>query len=90
MVSALPGNNHLPLAGCFLCLTSGLLVGPWMGAELKLQDPSQPCCSGMLRSTARHDDAEAAAKSWGWSLLSPAHHGRVVDMPSTSPHFFGP
>ena len=62
-VSALPGNNHLSLAGCFLCLAWGLLVGPWVGAELKQQDPLQACCSGMLRSTAKQDDAEAAVKS---------------------------
>ena len=73
--------------GAKLCLTSGLLVGPWMGAELKKQDPSQPCRSGMLWSTVGHDDAEAAAKSWGWPLLSSAHHGWVVATPSTSPHF---
>lgn len=65
MVSALPGNTHLSLAGCFLCLALGLLVGPWMGAKLKQQDPLQPCCSGVLQSAAELDDAEAAVKSWG-------------------------
>lgn len=63
MVSALPGNNRLSLAGGFLCLALGLLVGPWMGADLKQQDPLQPCCSGTLRSTAKRDDAEAAVRS---------------------------